>query len=135
MARPPKRGLFYFPLDLEITRDFKILELQESYGPLGFQVYLFALQFVYRNGYYVSCTVENMARQILKEIGEKYITKAEIIEILEFCGAIGLFCEKFMKEGVFTSKGIQRRFLDIKKRNKINKANYWLLGDDDDFAS
>ena len=39
MARPYKEGCSYFPSDVDIYSDFKIIDLLNEYGPLGYTVY------------------------------------------------------------------------------------------------
>ena len=55
MARPIKKGLSYFPLDVDFFRDRKIKTLKGRFGADGITLYLYILCEVYReNGYYLS---------------------------------------------------------------------------------
>lgn len=56
MARPPKTGLEYFPLDVDIAEDEKILYLESETGLEGFAVYVKLLATIYRSGYYIMWT-------------------------------------------------------------------------------
>ena len=45
MPRPRKAGLDYFPEDVDRRNDFKIMDLLNEYGPLGYTIYDFCLQY------------------------------------------------------------------------------------------
>ena len=51
MPRPPKKGLAYFPKDVDFYQDEKIVELGMKYGPLGLTIYDVLLTLIYREGY------------------------------------------------------------------------------------
>ena len=48
MPRPPKKGLAYFPKDVDFYQDEKIVELGMKYGPLGLTIYDVLLTLIYR---------------------------------------------------------------------------------------
>ena len=117
MARPIKQGFGYFPLDTSIFGDFKIQKLLEAFGAKGAAAYLFMLCAIYReNGYYVECDekfVFNVA--FFLRIKENLVR-----EIVEYCIAVGLFEKECYGMGrILTSKGIQRRYLQICKNRKL----------------
>ena len=47
MARPVKKGLSYFPKDVDFYNDYKIMDLLEKYGPTGVTVYDVILTEIY----------------------------------------------------------------------------------------
>ena len=53
MARPPKEGLDYFPLDVDISADERVEFIEARYGLEGFAVIIKLLTAIYRNGYYI----------------------------------------------------------------------------------
>ena len=69
MARPLKKGLEYFPLDVRIFRDEKIRVLSYLAGPLGEIVYIRILTMIYENGYYLEVTLDNLTRILHIDIG------------------------------------------------------------------
>ena len=55
MARPIKKGLSYFPFDVDIFKEVKIRILMANYGANGVLLYIYLLTAVYNNGYYIKC--------------------------------------------------------------------------------
>ena len=53
MARPIKKGLSYFPKDVDYYEDFKIMDLMNEYGPLGQTIYDVVISMIYREGYFL----------------------------------------------------------------------------------
>lgn len=55
MARPLKKGLTYFPFDVDIFQDGKIRRLRSRYGNDGIIAYIYLLCSVYSSeGYYLT---------------------------------------------------------------------------------
>ena len=127
MARPVKKGLQYFPMDVDFFNDDKVIELMEQYGGNGAMVYQAALCMVYRAGYCLETTMERMALCITRMIGNRWLNREEAAEILTFCGELGLFDKALMGEGVFTSRAIQERYAAAMTRNKTANRPHWLL--------
>ncbi|MBR1763066.1 MAG: DUF4373 domain-containing protein [Eubacterium sp.] len=73
MPRPRKVGLDYFPEDVGRRNDFKIMDLLNEYGPLGYVIYDFCLQYIYENGYYIDAPLSQVALLLIKDIGAKWI--------------------------------------------------------------
>ena len=48
MARPLKKGLAYFPMDVDFFLDPKIANLLIRHGPLGVTTYIALLTMIYR---------------------------------------------------------------------------------------
>ena len=55
MARPARKGLAYFPKDVDFYQDEKIVDLAMRYGPLGLTVFDVLLTLVYREATIWSC--------------------------------------------------------------------------------
>lgn len=53
MARPRKKGLDYFPFDVDFFSDKKIKRLRARYGNDGITIYMYLLCEIYRSGYYI----------------------------------------------------------------------------------
>lgn len=129
MARPRKAGLSYFPLDVDIfDADYKIVDLLERFGPKGFAVYIAVLCMVYREGYCLEIPMRSLQAQLGKMIGNRWLTdKALILDVISFCGELGLFDAGLLRQGVITSAGIQRRYREATKRSKTRIEKYRLL--------
>ena len=136
MARPQKKGLDYFPFDVDYHDDFKIIDLLNEYGPLGCKIYEITLCMVYKNGYYLDVSLEKLATQIIRIIGNRWIKEKNLVlQVIQYCADIELFDNALLTQSVITSVGIQRRYSEVTVRNKVNKSKYWLLEKENDQAA
>ncbi|NGP60091.1 DUF4373 domain-containing protein [Paenibacillus thiaminolyticus] len=108
MARPRKEGLEYFPLDIDIDQDDKLVVPIAKYGNRGFGVIVRLMMEVYRNGYYYNWTEKEQyvfAMKVNEDIN--YVQ-----EVVSECINWGFF-DRNMAEThhILTSHGIQKRFL------------------------
>lgn len=128
MARPKKRGLDYFPFDVDFFDDYKIMDLMNEYGPIGVSVYQIILSRVYKNGYYLDVPLDKLVSQIIRIIGNRWVKdKNFVLQVIQYCADIGLFNDALLMQSVITSVGIQRRYSEVTVRNKVDRSNYWLL--------
>jgi len=128
MARPIKKGLSYFPLDVHAFEDPKLESLLDHYGPFGGFVYIQILSLVYREGYYLKITSNELAIKLLKIMGHNWIRVDKVREIIHSCVELGLLERALFLQGVITSVSIQKQFiLSTKRRKNINIDKYWLL--------
>lgn len=131
MARPAKRGLDYYPMDVGFLRDKKVKLLRAEFGASSvlFVLYVFGKVFE-GDGYFLRWDKDEclLAADELKE------TPAYISEVLQGCLSRSLFDQGvFQVFGVLTSAGIQRRYLrGCEKRDDITiVSEYWLLNVED----
>lgn len=110
MARTFKKGLDYFPLDIDIFNDLKIRKLIKYQGGKAITVYALLLCNIYKSGYYIKWDKElPFICSELTGFEEAYIS-----EVIKTCLTLGLFSkELFDAEKVLTSKGIQERYSRI----------------------
>lgn len=136
MARPRKRGLDYFPLDVDFFDDEKIFDVQNEYGPLGETVYLRLVCLIYRNGYYFKFdSIEKLAAMVIRSIGSRWVeSRHEIVEIIEFMIECGLFSKRLAEMNILTSKGIQTRFKLATERRRSGIIEYNLIEEGSDFT-
>jgi hypothetical protein len=128
MPRPRKAGLDYFPKDVDTWDDFKIMDLVNEYGPLGYCIYDIVRDEIYKNGYYLEVSLDNLARLIVRKIGNRWIKdKGLVRQVIQYCADIGLFDNALLTQSVITSAGIQRRYSEVTVRNKVNTDKYSLL--------
>lgn len=129
MARPAKKGLDYYPSDTNRRNDFKIMDLLNQYGPLGYTIYDFCLQYVYENGYFLDVPLQQVCLTLCRDIGAKWIKNKNLVgQVIDYCADIGLFDKDLLRQNVMTSVGIQRRYDSVTVRNKADKSKFWLLG-------
>ena len=129
MARPAKKGLDYYPSDTNRGNDFKIMDLLNQYGPLGYTIYDFCLQYVYENGYFLDVPLQQVCLTLCRDIGAKWIKNKNLVgQVIDYCADIGLFDKDLLRQNVMTSVGIQRRYDSVTVRNKVDKSEFWLLG-------
>lgn len=133
MARPARKGLAYFPKDVDFYQDEKIVDLGMKYGPLGLTVFDVLLTLVYREGYYLELPLSKVGQMIVRTVGESWFRKTGMsavdlsVEVILYCAEIGLINASLVRQNVITSVGIQKRYAAVTRRNKVNLINYWLL--------
>lgn len=131
MARPARKGLDYFPMDVGFLRDKKVRLIMAEFGASSVLFVLYVLCKVYEgDGYFLKWDKDEalIAADELRE-SPQYIS-----EVLQGCLSRSLFDERvFQMFGVLTSAGIQRRYLrSCEKRDEIEICDeYWLLDIDD----
>lgn len=130
MARPIKKGLTYFPLDVDFftgSRDIKVL--RSRFGADGIAIYLYCLCEIYKNGYYLP--IDQDFYDIMSDDLKMDVNKLHLV--LKF------LCERTMLDGnlltsdnVLTSVGIQERYQEAVKSRGVKTAvvvdaKFWLL--------
>ncbi|MBD5384885.1 DUF4373 domain-containing protein [bacterium] len=115
MARTIKKGLDYFPFDVDFFQDIRIRKLIKYQGGKAVTVYALLLCTIYKNGYYAEWDKE-LPFIISEQSG---YTEAYIQEVIDCCMNIGLLSkELFESAKVLTSKGIQERYRNICKASR-----------------
>ena len=125
MARPNKQGLDYFPLDVGIFEDDKILAISGEFSVKGEIIVLRLLCEIYRNGYFVEFS--ELLKNKLARLGglsgglvDEVVRK--LVKYEFFDGFV------FSEYNILTSKNIQKVYLEASKRRKdIDLSQYWLL--------
>ena len=111
MARPIKEGLDYFPLDVDVFDDPKILFIEDKFGIKGEIVAIKLLCWIYRNGYYTIWDDEHaliFAKKNFSTIGAGLCN-----QIVEELLKRGFFNEAVFKSfNILTSKAIQSRWVN-----------------------
>lgn len=132
MARPPKTGLEYFPLDVDIAEDEKILYLESETGLEGFAVYVKLLATIYRSGYYIMWTETQLGIYSRRF----FVDKNTLSAVVSVCNNIGLFDKNlFEKYRILTSHGIQTRYLlASERRSSVSMIEEFCLLDSEQTA-
>lgn len=129
MARPVKKGLDYFPTDVDIFSDTKLKIVRAHFGSDGAVLYFYLLCAIYKNGFYIVCD-DDFKYVISADLG---MTGEKIGQMLSFFLKRSLFDDTLFKaDKILTSKGIQRRYQEaIKQRALKNpvqvEAKFWIL--------
>lgn len=129
MARPRKKGLDYFPLDIDIFGNDKLFDVQNEYGPLGEVIYLRLLCLVYKNGYYYRFdSLDKLAAMMMRSVGNRWARdKKTVIGIISYLAGSGLFSSELMQRNILTSRGIQERYLLATERRQSHIEEFCLL--------
>ena len=131
MARPRKRGIEYFPFDVDFFSDKKIRILKSRFGADGIAIYLYLLCEVYKNGYFIQ--IDEDYEYIIAD--DLSMSNEKVKQVLKFLLERSLLDSKlFQSDTIITSRGIQCRFQEaIKTRASKSdievESKYWLLSD------
>lgn len=119
-----KNGVNYFPLDVYLDDNFKLLEAE--FGLKGFGVIIKLYQKIYAEGYFCHWDSEVMLL-FSHDVG---VGCGVVSEIINKALKRGIFNkELYDKYSILTSKGIQKRYFTIVKRRKVVevKKEYLLI--------
>ena len=134
MGRNVKKGLDYFPFDVDFFQDIKIRKLIKYQRGKAVTVYALLLCLIYKNGYYMLWD-EELPFILSEQTG---FEEAYIQEVVKCCLALGLFSkELFDKEKVLTSIGIQERYRKIctDSRRILDMTEYILISTEENDIS
>lgn len=124
MARPQKIGLDYFPLDVDIFEDDKIIPvLIENENAENIIIRLMCS--LYRNGYYIEYN-----KNLVTNVAYRSRVPIENVEgVIKSLIESGFFNKNiFTEHSILTSSGIQKRWkLATRKRVVSYELEYWLL--------
>lgn len=125
MARPPKDGLDYFPLDVDIFEDEKIEAISGEFGIKGEITVVKLLCAIYKNGYFIVWN-ELVKAQLLKRLPG---VSKELMELIVDRLVLWEFFDKalFHSAEVLTSKKIQQNYFEATKRRKSNKPTLYII--------
>ena len=90
-------------------------------------IYDFLLTQIYKNGYYLELPIDKAALLAVRAIGSRWLKKDQAINVIHYCGDIGLFRVDLLDAGIFTSAGIQKRYAEVTSKRVINRKEYWVL--------
>ena len=124
MARTPKVGLDYFPLDVAFFEDPKVKKLRRKHGSLGLIIYLNLLCRIYKVVYYLEFSDSeelyyDVAEQIFSDKQARDISKIQqVILYIELCGLIKIIRFDNYEKQVITSSGIQKQYISSMEKSK-----------------
>lgn len=125
MARPTRQGIDYFPLDVELDDKTEMFLIEKE--AVGLAVLISVWQLIYKNeGYYIKYN-NDLCLLIKKRIS---VDINSINDCINSAVNRNIFDkELFSKEGILTSRAIQKRFFEAAKRKKqvLVYSNYLLI--------
>jgi hypothetical protein len=125
MARPPKSGLEYFPLDVDFFEDEKVIAISREFGVKGEAVALRLLCAVYRQGYF-AVWGDGLKQKLLRSVPG--LTPGLLEQIVSRLVKWDFFDKDlFHSAKVLTSRGVQRRFFAATKRRQTGENPAFLL--------
>ena len=128
MARPLKTGLSFYYKDAHEWSDYRIIDLVETYGPIGYTIFDVVRGEVYQNGYYLEISPEKLALLVMHAIGNRWIgDRATVTQVMAYCAEIGLLDADMLAQSVVTSVDMQMHYAQVAARRKTDKSRYWLL--------
>lgn len=125
MARPTRQGIDYFPLDVEFDDKTEMFLIEKE--AVGLAILISIWQLIYKNeGYYIKYN-NDLSLLIKKRIS---VDINSINDCIKSAVNRNIFDkELFNKEGILTSRAIQKRFFEAAKRKKqvLVYRNYLLI--------
>lgn len=108
MARPIKKGIDYFPLDVDFLRDIKIRKVMRACGSAAPTILICLLGNIYRDeGYYMKWD-EDTRFLVADDVGT---SEASVDEVVKKSIQVGIFDSKlYDQHQILTSHGIQERY-------------------------
>lgn len=109
MARPIKKGIDYYPLDVDFLQDIKVRKIMRACGVQSVAILISLLSSIYRDeGYYVVWD-SDMSFLVADEVGA---SEGAVLEVVNKAVQVDFFSKDLFKQyKVLTSRGIQKRFL------------------------
>lgn len=130
MARPQKRGVDYFPLDVDIVNDRKIRKIMRECKAKGFTILIHLLCQIYRENGYCILWNDELTFDIAEAIGNGF-EENEVRDLICKAVDVGFFKLLEINEGekILTSEGIQQRYKQITEKRSIDYSSlpYWIL--------
>lgn len=110
MARPRKKGLDYFPFDVDFFNDEKIIAIAGEFGLKGEITVVKLLCAIYRAGYYVEWN-EVMKYKLVREL--QGVSVELLQQIVERLVKWKFFDESLFEKGVLTSRDLQLKWVKL----------------------
>lgn len=121
MARKPKKGIDYYPFDVNFIQNIKVKRILRACGSNSVAVLISLLGNIYGDEGYFMIWDDEVCFLIADEIGVKEVSVQEVVsKALQ----VGFFDNDiFDKYKILTSKGIQERYLEATLRRKNNSID------------
>lgn len=126
MGRPVKRGLDYFPLDVDFFTNKKIKALRRAHGLIGVLTYLNLLCRIYQNGYYFKFDdLNELSMDIAEEIGNEQIKRVAtcVTETINYLVKQGILAEGLFEKDIISGTAMQEQYGECLRAMK-RKADF-----------
>ena len=124
MARPSKKGLDHFPLDVGFFEDERILAISGEFAMKGEMIALRLLCEIYQKGYFVRYS-ETLTNKLARSGLSRGLVDEVIIKLVKYEFFDGFL---FREQNILTSESIQKRYFEaIKRRVKTTDEYPYLL--------
>jgi len=122
MARPPKRGLDYFPFDVGFFDEAVMVTVSGKFGVKGESVVMRLLCAIFKNGYYALWD-DPLRYKLRKDVPGT--SPGYLDGLVEYLAASGFFDECLFRQAqCLTSRGIQERYFKAVERRKKPDGEY-----------
>lgn len=129
MARPVKRGLDYFPFDVDTFEDERIEAISGEFGIKGEAAVIKLLCAIYKKEGYFIVWSDLAKAQLLKRLPGASIDFLD--QVVNRLVKWGYFDEDlFNSDMILTSSEIQNVYFEATKRRKLPKPTKYLINDD-----
>ncbi|WP_338231623.1 Lin1244/Lin1753 domain-containing protein [Companilactobacillus muriivasis] len=129
MARPIKKGIDYFPLDVTFLRDMKIRKIRKACGDTAITMLIYLLGTIYQDeGYYMKWD-DDVRFLVADDVGA---SESAVDELVNKALKVDFFNKKmFDDHKILTSHGIQTRYQQAayKKKDSSIDSKYCLISD------
>lgn len=130
MARPLKKGLDYFPLDVDFFQDEKVKKLGCLYGVKGEAIWLKLLCYIFSQGFYIAWDKE--AAMLFSRnffANNDGVSNGLVDGVVSRALEVGLLNAGLYKNfGILTSRAIQDRYFQaVSRRKKIYIVEEFML--------
>lgn len=128
-----KVGLDYFPHDVDLMRNRKLIKPRKKYGVVAVHVYMALLEMIYHEGYYLRYdddTRDSVLWDLQIYCQGKYPPSDETISgVIEMLVECELFSGYHFKQGVITSRRIQEVYYrsTVERKNVCVDPKIWML--------
>lgn len=127
MGRARKRGMDYFPVDVNLMDSTEIKVLTAKFGAEGFYLYMFLMCRIHLGGYYLEVSEDFVSCAAV----DTRLKEKSVVDMIELMCAKRLFDRELYEQyQILTSAAIQETYLDVKcKRGRGVEVyrEYWLL--------
>ena len=127
MGRARKRGMDYFPVDVNLMDSTEIKVLTAKFGAEGFYLYMFLMCRIHLGGYYLEVSEDFVSCAAV----DTHLKEKTVVDMIELMCAKRLFDRELYEQyHILTSAAIQETYLDVKcKRGRGVEVyrEYWLL--------
>lgn len=122
-------GLKFYSVDTNRFQDRKIRKLFRKNGTEGYCIYEYALNEVYKCGYYCQYD-EDLCFDIADDLN---VDEKTVSDVIAYCCEIELFSQEMLEHGILTSKSIQERYkLILRKQKRKVVMNKYVLTDEEE---